>query len=221
MSTSYEETPDEAETPETAADYRALAPMAAVSVVLGVLSIATAFSWYLAIIPLAGMYVGWRALRTIREAPTEWTGRLVAQIGIGLSLTLWIVGGTRLYVAQLEQVPPGYQVIDFDGLQPDPNVPTEPVPQKALDLQDKRIFLRGYIQPRRQSTGIKDFILIPSSGECKFCTPSPKPTELIQVEMQGDLQTSYTNRRVGVAGRFDVDATRPFPYTIKADHPVQ
>ena len=53
--------------------YRALSPWAVASVVVGALSIVTAFHWLLAMVPLAGIALGWRALRNIRDASAEWS----------------------------------------------------------------------------------------------------------------------------------------------------
>jgi hypothetical protein len=83
------------------------------------------------------------------------------------------------------------------------------IPQSALDMQDKKVFIRGYMQPRRQQTGIKDFVLCPSNGQCQFCNPAPKPTEKIRVVLQGDLDTSFTTKLVGVAGRFRINPNDP------------
>ena len=65
------------------------------------------FWWPLAIIPIAGMVVGWLALRRIRAAPEEWTGLKLAQWGIGVSLALWIVG-YAWYFAGMREIPFGY-----------------------------------------------------------------------------------------------------------------
>ena len=124
-----------------------------------------------------------------------------------------IVGFAWLVFARVSEIPYGYQWVAYETLQPDPAKPTEPIPQTALDMQDRKVFIKGFMQPRRQQTGIKDFILCPTNGECPFCTPNPKRTEMIRVILQGDLETSYTTHPIGVAGRFrvDLDAPAGFP----------
>jgi hypothetical protein len=203
--------------------YRAINPLAVASVAAGVLSIATALHGSLAVIPVAGIVLGWRALRQIRNTPDEWTGLGLAQTGIGLSAALWVVGSGWLLFARASEIPYGYQPVSYESLQPDPNKPTEPIPQTALDMQDRKVFIRGYMQPRRQQTGIKDFILCPTNGECPFCIPNPKPTEKIRVTLQGDLETSYTTHPIGVAGRFRVNQDDPngIAYGLDADQPVR
>jgi hypothetical protein len=205
---------------EPAVSYRALYPLAVASVVVGALSILTAVHWSLAIVPLVGAGLGWRAQRQIRRAPEEWTGLGLARLGIGLSIGLWIVGYGWLAFARVREVPCGYQSITYDMLQPDPNAPADPIPQSAVDLQDKRVFVKGYMQPRRQQTGIRDFVLCPSNGECPFCIPNPKRTEMIRVVLQGDLETAYTTHLIGVGGRFQADPSDPsgIPYSLEADY---
>jgi hypothetical protein len=212
-----------AETPPSAPRYRALCPMAVASVIVGALSIPTLVfwsSWSWAIVPLLGIGLGWRAVRQIREAPSEWMGLSLAYAGIGLSAGLWVLGYGWLIFSRTSEVPYGYQRVSYEMLQPDPNVPTEPIPPSATDMQDKRIFVKGYMQPRRQQTGIREFVLCPSNGECPFCIPNPKRTEMIRVILQGDLETTYTTHQIGVGGRFQVDPQDPsgIPYTIEADY---
>jgi hypothetical protein len=200
--------------------YRALCPTAVASVVVGALSILTVFSWVLAAVPLLGIGLGWRAHRKIRQAPNEWTGLGMARLGVGLSVSLWAVGYGWLICARASEVPYGYQRVDYETLQPDPNAPTELIPQSALDLQDKRVYIKGFMQPGRRQTGIKDFNLVPANGECPFCIPNPKRTERIRVVLQGDLEAIYTTRLIGVGGRFQVDPADPsgIPYGLEADY---
>ena len=110
--------------------------------------------------------------------------------------------------------------VSYEMLQPDPNSPAEPIPQSALDMQDKRVFIKGYMKPVRRQTGIKEFTLCPSNGECPFCIPNPKRTEMIRVILQGDLETVYTAHLIGVGGRFQVDASSPsgIPYSLETDY---
>jgi len=205
---------------QTATVYRAIHPLAVTSVVLGALSILCALAWFLVVIPLAGGLIGWLALKQIRKALDAWTGEELALLGIGLSIGLGLLGCCRLLFVRAVEVPYGYTRITYEMLQPDPNTPTEPIPQSARDMEDKKVFVQGYMQPRRQQTRIKEFILCPSSGDCPFCTPKPTRTEMIRVLLQGDLETGFTTRLISVAGRFRVEPDDPsgVPYAIEADY---
>jgi hypothetical protein len=182
-------------------------------------SILTALWWPLAIIPLTGIALGWHAQRYIRKTPDEWTGLKLARAGIAVSAVLWALGCGWQIIDRTREVPYGYQRVTYEMLQPDPNTPTQPIPQTALDMQDRKVFIQGYMQPRRRQTGIKEFILCPTNGECPFCTPNPQRTEMIRVVLQGDMETFYTTHQIGVAGRLRVDANDPsgVPYSLDAD----
>jgi hypothetical protein len=215
------------QTPAAQTRYRALSPAAVVSLALGVLSFLTMFWWPLAIIPIAGMVVGWLALRQIQAAPEEWTGLKFAQWGIGVSLALWIAGYVWYFgllpasvrsAVGMSDIPFGYELVSYDTLQP--TNPAEFVPESATLMDDKKVYIKGYMKPSRRQTGIKDFIMCPSSGQCPFCNPDPKPTEMIRVMMQGGATTAFTNRQIGIAGRLHVDPTDPggVPYSLDADY---
>ena len=201
------------------AHYRAVDPLAVVGVVVGGLSILTALSWWLAAIPLVGIGLGLRSRRRILDAPDMLTGLWLAKLGIWLSAVLWLAGAGWLMSTGVREVPFGYQHIEYETLQPDPAHPAQPIPRTALEMDDKKVFIQGYMQSRRQQTHIKEFILCPWTGNCPFCTPNPKPTEMIRVILGGDMETNYTTRPVGVAGRFRVDPNNPsgIPYAIEAD----
>lgn len=206
--------------------YQAVSPLTIASVVLGVLSIISVFgstlaAWLLiSLIPLAGIALGWQALTQIRNAPDEWTGRGMAWSGVGLAAGLWLLGTFWVLFARVSEVPYGYQWISYESLQSDPMKPTELIPQAALDMRDRKVYIKGFMQPRRQQTGIKDFILCPTNGDCPFCIPDPKPTEMIRVRLQGDLETSFTTHLIGVAGRFRVDPDDPsgIPYGLDGEY---
>ena len=198
--------------------YRAVDRLAVLSVIFGVLASITFFSWWLALIPLVGIVLGLQARQRILDNPDVLTGLWLAYLGIALSAVLLLGGGVWLLTAGERVVPYGYDPIKYATLQPDPQHPTMPVPETASKMNDKKVFIQGYMQPPRQQTHIKDFILCPTNGTCPFCTPQPKPTEMIRVILEGDLETSYTTHLVGVAGRFRVDRDDPsgIPYAIEA-----
>jgi hypothetical protein len=206
--------------PPPGSRYRAMNPLAVASTIVAVLSIVTAMHWLLFVVPLTGIALGWVALRQIRKAPEEWTGLRLAQVGLGLSAAMWAGCYLILFCERAGEVPPGYTRVSYDDLQPDPSKPTELIPQTAVDLQDGKIFVQGYMQSRRQMTGIKEFILCPASGDCPFCNQSPKRTEMIRVILMGDKEATYNKHLISVAGRFRIDLNDPsgVPYAIEADY---
>ena len=136
---------------------------------------------------------------------------------------LWVVGAGCYVYGQHRGVPHGYKLISFDDLQPDPDVSGEVIPPAALELNDKKVFIRGYMYPGRQYTRIKQFILVPTFGHCNFCSRMLKSSDMIRIKLVGDLMTDYKNRIAGFGGTLRIDqeqASRPFggvPYEIDAD----
>lgn len=200
--------------------YRAINRMAVLSLVFGVLSVLTLWHWALGLIPAAGALLGYLALLQIREAPEELTGRGLARAGLVLSVTFGLLGYGVLAVARAREFPPGYERVTHRDLQPDPTVPGQLIPDKAFDLQGKKVGIEGYMYPGRQPTGLKTFFLCPAIPNCPFCSPNPKPTEMIRVTLEGDLSLDYTTHRILVGGRFHVDpqAPRGVPYEMQADY---
>jgi hypothetical protein len=205
---------------EPAARYRALSAAAVVSLVFGVLSLLTLFDWLLAIVPAVGIAVGWLAQRRIRETREELTGLGLARAGMGLSLAFWVLGYGWLISARVQEVPFGYQRVTYEMLQPNRDAPGGEIPTDIYKLQDKKVFVKGYMAPGRQLTGLRQFVLCPAIPNCPFCTPNPKPTEMIHVKLTGDLEAEYTTHLVRLGGKLTVDpeSRNGIPYAVEADY---
>lgn len=204
-------------------DYRALNRWAVASLVLGVLSVASALGWVFFFIPAAGVAAGWKALRQFRRLSEVQTGVALAYLGIAASLLFGLIGAVVLHFV-VRDVPSGYKEISFADLQPESG---EIVPRYAMDLQptmsrDQRVFIKGFIYPGRQTRGIKEFVLVPTIGHCSFCIPQIRATELIRVKLEGDLTVDFRTWEVGVGGRLRVNVNaisqgQP-PYSLDADY---
>ena len=211
--------------------YRVVNPLAVTSLALGVLSLLTMFSWFFLVIPVAAIIFGWAALAKMARLPGQYTGGRLAVAGILSAVVLWIFGmGYMAFVAGAE-VPLGYTRVTFTQMQPDPDTPGEVIPPEILDLQfdetsmdKKRVFIKGYIFPGRQTIGLKEFILVPSQSHCKFCSRQLKSTEMVSVKLEGDLQTNYRTGIISIGGKLTVDkaeAAKPLgglPYRIDANY---
>ena len=211
--------------------YRTVNPFAVTSLALGVLSFLTMFTWFLFVIPLAGVTFGWIALGQMSRRPGQYTGNKLAVAGILSSVVLWTLGTTYVVFVAGTEVPIGYTRVTFTQMQPNPDNKGEVVPQEILDLQfdetsmdKKRIFIKGYLYPGRQTIGLRNFILVPSQSHCKFCSSQLRSTEMISVKLEGDLKINYRTQLVAVGGKLRVDtaeAAKPLggaPYFIDADY---
>ena len=109
--------------------------------------------------------------------------------------------------------------MDYTELQPDLSVADQKVPPAIMDLDGKKVYIKGYMIPARQQVRLRKFLLCPTNGVCTFHFPNPKPTEIIRIELCGDLATDYTTQLLGVGGKFHVDPDDPhgMPYTMDAD----
>jgi hypothetical protein len=203
--------------------YRAVSPLAVASFILGILSVVALLAWELAIIPAIGFTVGAIACRRIARRPDDLTGRPLALVGMGLAALFWAGGWSRLAIIELTEVPEGYQRVSYDELQPDPAAPTQVYPASATALDGKRIFIKGYMFPGRQTTGITEFVLVRDNGDCCF-GGNPKLTDMIQVTLAGAPPAEYSPRVRRVAGTFRLnqgkalDGLRQPIYHLEADY---
>jgi len=143
---------------------------------------------------------------------------------MALSLLIGGLGFGVLAAYEMSGVPFGYKAKTFSQLQPDASKPKALLPENIDELNGKRIFIKGFIYPGKQSIGIKQFILVPSVGHCNFCSTKLKSTQMIAAEMAGDMRTNYKQRMIGVGGILKVDkkeAIKPFggfPYRMEVDY---
>ncbi len=184
--------------------YRWLNPWAVASVVFGLLSILTVLGWKLGLIPLVGISLGLLALWQIRRAGEEMLGFRVAIVGIALSVVMWSAGYGRLIYLYYNEAPPGYRFVTYDELHSDPAKPNEPIPKLAYELVETRVFLKGYMYPGRQQTGITEFLLSRDNGVCSYCNPNPDPTDLVQVTLTEGLTANFTTRLIAIGGEFSI-----------------
>jgi len=214
----------------TPARYRSVNVKAVVSLVIAVFSILAVFGWIFWIIPILAIVLAVRSLKHIQYASEEFTGEGFARAAIAVSIVLWLSGWYIHDYIQKHSVPAGYKAITFDYLQPNPDDPSEIIPQAAFDLEpndkdpDKRIFISGYIYPGRRTVNIKEFIFVPSLSHCNFCQQQLKSTEMINVKFTGDLTTDYTLNEIKIGGKMRIDRDQllnPFgglPYQLEADY---
>ena len=178
--------------------YRALSTMAVMSLVLGLLSASAGLAWSLGAIPALGILTGALAWYRIRSNPSELTGTLFAQLGVGLSVLFWGSGWGWLAYEYATEVPDGYLRISYTQLQPEHS--GQLFPPSALDLDGKQVFIKGYVYPGAQTKGIRQFVLVRDNGTCCFGGPAPKTTDMIEVTLQDPLRLEYSTRMRKLGG---------------------
>jgi hypothetical protein len=177
--------------------------------------------WMLGFICLVGIALGVLAIRRIHREPEVNTGVVLAWVGIGLSVAMLLGGMSWMMYAYFGKAPPGYLPLSYAELQPDPHNPLQKYPPRAKELHNRKVFIKGFMYPGRQTLNMKKFSLNPFNGHCPYCTQSPKPTEVIYVELVGDLTADYTTTVVGVGGKFQLkepEGGGPVVYRLEADY---
>ncbi len=205
--------------------YRALSTAAVASLIVGLLSVLALLDWTLVVIPVVGVLLALLALLKTRRHRDELTGESLAATGLVLSLLILVLGPARLTYVYITEVPDGYQRVSYAELQPDETQVGQIVPPEALDLEGKKIFIKGYVYPGRQKDGIREFLLVRDQGDCCF-GGDPRITDRIHVTLEDPLRLSFESRIHGLGGTFHVEAQNSTIdnakggvfYHLKADH---
>lgn len=205
--------------------YRELSMGAVASLVLGIISFTAIPFVSLALIPLFGIFFGYRAVKQIRQRPAELTGLTMARIGMILSSVLF-VGSIGWWIVEYStEVPENYTRVVWPDLQPDPEKrPDLPVSPEAVDLNGEQVFIKGYVYPGDRKKGLKTFILVPDRGTCCF-GGQPPLTHMIEVRLQEGKTIDYSFMQRKLGGILKVDLTKkPISgldgvyYQLDADH---
>jgi hypothetical protein len=183
--------------------YRALSSAAVACLAISALSFVALLDWSLGVVPMVSIALGLVALRRIQKSPLELTGERLALAGILIASAFLSAGWMRLAWLAATEVPPGYQRLSFDELQPDPANAGQTVPLTATRLDGQRVFLKGYVFPGRERHGIKNFVLVRDNLQCCF-GGNPKLTDMVEVKLAGNLAMDFTTNLRRVAGTFHV-----------------
>ena len=206
--------------------YRSISRGAIISLSLAVFSLlGFAFPSLLGF-AVVGIVVGALAVRNIRKHPLEYTGEKIALLGVWGSGLLLLAGISFHVVIYLTEVPEGYENnrISFYELQPSPFDKNEVIPQRAVDLNGQKIFVKGYMHPAVQGMGkVKHFVLVPDMGTCCF-GGQPKMTDMIEVHLQTERGIQWSPSIRKLAGVFQlapprkVDDLTNVCYHLTAEH---
>lgn len=190
--------------------YRAVSGMAVFSLVLAVLSLPAILlpppiSFCFLFFAVIAAVLGFVSARAIKQRPDELLGSSVAMCGAILGIgTLVVAIGWNAYVTATE-VPEGYTRVSFGELQPNYlKSPELPFSKRALELDGKRVYIKGYTAPGDQKYGQKQFTLVSDFGACCF-GDKPKPTHMVAVNFINGLSVDYGFMQRGVGGILRVD----------------
>jgi hypothetical protein len=227
MSSTLEQSPAPMAPAGNEFNYRPTPPTALVALITGLLSLLALLTPLALPLPVIGIVLSLLALRTIRRANGEFSGKAIGQIGLVLCVASLTGGLSWHSYAYATEVPEGYLRISFkqdisrkgfvfkDGV----NAYHQDV--QALDGQ--KVFLKGYMYPDGRIEGIRNFIFCRDSGDCCF-GGSPELTDMIEVIVAENAQpATFTPGLVAVAGTLKLRDLRRAgemnpTYEVIADH---
>ncbi len=191
--------------PEEIVAYKPYSPAAMLGLVAGIVAVLAALAvwdigWGFLVVPIVGLFFGWKGLGSVRRY--DMAGRAAAKTAILLS-TLSILGGSAAYAYLLKTaVPPGYEIISYEPLQPDVG---GPISKKAQELEGKKVYIKGYMYPTNY--GPHRFVLCRDNGTCCF-GGQPKLNDMVEVKTKAGLGIDYTSSLHGIGGTFHARAEK-------------
>lgn len=184
--------------------YRSVSKASVVSLVFALLALPSFFWSALLFLPAVAIFFGLIGLLNIRRYPQELSGRIPARLGLILG-TVLLLGGTARYAYEYtHEVPEGYTRITFGDLQPTDEAPYLPVSPKALELNGKKVFVKGYVYPGDQQYDITHFVMVRDLGTCCF-GGQPKLTHMMEVRLKDPLTVDYARRKRKLGGILTVN----------------
>ncbi len=188
-------------------DYRSISKYAVFSLVTATVSISGLLFPAFAIFGLTAIVLGIMAQLSIRRYPKELTGSLVATLGIFAGGALFVSAASWHTYDYMTELPEGYERVTWLELQPGREDPF--VPPRAVDLNGKKVFIKGYCHPGVDGEGFtNEFVLVRDMGTCCF-GGQPELTDMIEVTLQPPLKIRYSTRRRKLAGEFVIVPPRP------------
>jgi hypothetical protein len=228
-STTPESSAFNAYAPEPATDsedyaYRSVSRAAVLGLVFALLGLLSWYSPLLLVLSGVGLVFCLIAFRNLKRFPLELSGRPLAWIGSAFAVVSLVASPIRHSYIYYTELPPGYERVSFSELKSPVGAPDFPT-QAAMELNGKKVFLKGYIHPTSlSSNAAKTFILVPDWATCCF-GQQPPLTHMIEVKLTGDRFAQKSLRRHALAGTLSVrpyikpvDGLQGVFYELEADH---
>ena len=180
--------------------YRAVSFLAVIAFVLSLFTPLMLLSNWFFIFPLLGALCGVFGLYNILSCPFDYTGRGFAMTGIICSFVLGIAAaGWGVYIYYFN-VPFGYTQVQFLEMRPDERTNRIPEHIERLVQEQRKVYIRGYMHPGRQLSGIQSFTLVRSAEHCNWCRTQLNPYDMISVYFPGDVRATFRTQAVHIGG---------------------
>ncbi len=185
--------------------YRPVPAMAPISLFLAFCSLAGFLGLPLLSIGVVGMATGVIALWQIRRSAGEFGGKLVAWLGMTLSVLLVIGASSYHAYAYVTELPEGYERVSFNEMSKHVPVYADgklSVAPEVAALDGKPIYIKGYMFPTKKTRDLTEFVLVKDTGQCCF-GGQPKVTDMIVVKFEDGMTVHHREQQlVGVGGVF-------------------
>ncbi|WP_437188251.1 hypothetical protein SH668x_001688 [Planctomicrobium sp. SH668] len=207
--------------------YRPVPVLSVVGLILSLLSFLAIFVWQAMPLCFLGFLFCGLGLWTIIRSDGAYGGWATSIVGLLLAPLFAICGiSLQLYMYQTE-VPDGYHRLNFVKDISDLKVVEENgkigPPPRLVELDGKKVFLKGYIYQTKQTENLHSFLFVKDNQSCCFGA-NPEIWDRLGVVMDGEKTINYHAGRVAVAGTFRLNPEfnpegqlEPL-YVITADH---
>jgi hypothetical protein len=185
--------------------YRPVPILAPISLLLGLCSIIGLAAPAGLAVCLVGMVLGALCVRKIRGSRGEYGGATVGTLGLILSTGFLLCGSALHAYSYATEVPEGYTRLNFGWLgKQNPIVEDGEmrIAPEAQAFDGQKVYVKGYMYPTGQQTGLSRVVLCKDTGQCCF-GGQPKLTDMIVVEFQNGMTVNHREQQlVGVGGTF-------------------
>lgn len=183
------------------------AVVAAVTGALSLLGVPFAPGFYppiYAVLPLFAMGLAWRSAAQIRASKGETYGLPATNVGWWGGLASLLLGWSYAGFVYATEVPEGYERIQYSQLKVYEG--TQQIPPEAMALNGKKVFIKGFVYPGNENTGIRQFILCRDNGDCCF-GGQPPLSDMIQVTLADTQRLTFATHQFKVYGVFRIEPT--------------
>ena len=200
--------------------YRAVSILAIIAFILSLFTPLMLLSNWFILFPLTGAMCGVFGLYNILSCPFDYTGRGFALGGIIFSFLLGIGAAGWGIWHYYFNIPYGYTAVQFLELRPDEK--TNRLPEHVIKLaeEQRKVYIKGYMYPGRQLSGIQNFTLVRTQEHCKFCATQLNPYDMIGIFCLGELRAQFRTKAVHVGGVLYINENSRYgepAYLIEAD----
>ncbi|GHT19099.1 hypothetical protein FACS1894189_7700 [Planctomycetales bacterium] len=200
--------------------YRAVSLLAVIAFVLSLFTPLMLLSNWFILFPMLGALCGIFGLYKILSCPFDYTGRYFAMGGIIFSFILGIAAAGWGVWHYYFSIPYGYTAVQFLELRRDPVTNQFPEHILAIAREHRKVYIKGFMYPGRQLSGIQNFTLVRTEEHCKFCSPEKNPFDMISVHCVGDLRGVFRTKTINLGGELYINEEFKYgelPYHIEAD----